>query len=100
MTRIKQKLAKLKKQIADHQDEILIVTCAIEAVIGVGLAIFYQDKYLKEKHLHRECHGYADWVVRSVMDGEAHIIRQYGETTNISGPVDVEERIEVKEKVG
>ncbi len=81
ITKIKQKCIKAMNKVEEHADDILVVTLAVEAIVGVGLAVFFQEKYLKEKHNRRvdrareaQCHANATLLYNNTAEGTKTVI--------------------------
>jgi hypothetical protein len=81
MNRAKQKCVKAMNKIEEHADDILVVTLAVQAIVGVGLAVFFQDKYIKEKHTRRvdrareaQCHANATMLYNNTAEDTKTVI--------------------------
>lgn len=87
---LKQKFAKIKEKLNEHSDVIVFTTLTVSAVASLGLAHRYKNTLLAERESHRVCHGYAQWVVAKISDGEPRLIQMEGDMTYIK-PLDTTE---------
>lgn len=88
---LKKKYAEVKTKLNENASEIIAVTSTVSGFVALAIAYHYKQKLAVESAHHKECHGYAQWVVgRAEEGGEKKLIWREGATTYIS-EMDTEE---------